>query len=57
MPSITLSTADLVFMLFVIITLVCLATRRDAILPTSVGLFAVGCRLERQHYRRPHGHV
>lgn len=46
MPNITLSTADLVFMLFVIITLVCLATRRDAILPTSVGLFAVGCVLK-----------
>jgi hypothetical protein len=33
-------------MIFVIITLVCLATRRDALLPTSVGLVTVGSILK-----------
>lgn len=38
----TLSVADIVFMLFVFITLGCLATRRDALLPTAGGLVVVG---------------
>ncbi|HUL00739.1 MAG TPA: hypothetical protein VLX29_07780 [Nitrospirota bacterium] len=46
MQSITLSVADIVFMLFVVITLACLATRRDALLPTSVGLVVVGTILK-----------
>jgi hypothetical protein len=47
MHSVALSTADVVFMIFVVITLGCLATRRDAILPTSIGLVVVGAILKR----------
>lgn len=43
---VTLHLADYIFMLFVIITLVCLATRRDALLPTSIGLLLVGTILK-----------
>ena len=46
MHVVSLSLADWVFMLFVIITLVCLATRRDALLPTAVGLVVVGSILK-----------
>lgn len=42
----TLSLADWVFMSFVIITLGCLVTRRDALLPTSLGLLVVGTILK-----------
>jgi len=41
-----LSVADWVFMLFVLATLGCLATRRDALLPTSIGLLVVGSLLK-----------
>jgi hypothetical protein len=41
-----LSLADCVFMFFVLLTLGCLATRRDALLPTSVGLLVVGSILK-----------
>jgi len=41
-----LSLADWVFMIFVVVTLGCLATRRDALLPTSVGLIVVGSILK-----------
>lgn len=41
-----LSLADWVFMFFVILTLGCLATRRDALLPTSLGLIVVGTILK-----------
>lgn len=44
--NVSLSPADIVFMIFVLITLGCLATRRDAILPTSIGLIAVGAVLK-----------
>ena len=40
------SVADIVFMCFVIITLACLASRRDALLPTAVGLVLVGTILK-----------
>ncbi|OAT86085.1 hypothetical protein [Desulfotomaculum copahuensis] len=40
-----LSLTDYVFMFFVILTLACLATRRDALLPTSLGLLVVGMLL------------
>lgn len=43
---VALSLADWVFMLFVLITLGCLATRRDALLPTAVGLIIVGTILK-----------
>ena len=43
---VSLSLADWVFMLFVIATLGCLATRRDALLPTSIGLLVVGSLLK-----------
>jgi len=46
MQTAALSLADWVFMLFVLITLGCLATRRDALLPTSVGLLVVGSILK-----------
>ena len=46
MQSISLSAADIVFMLFVAITLLCLATRRDALLPTSIGMVVVGTILK-----------
>jgi len=46
MHSISLSMADWVFMLFVALTLGCLATRRDALLPTSIGLVTVGSILK-----------
>jgi len=42
----TLSLADWTFMFFVVATLGCLATRRDALLPTSVGLLVVGSILK-----------
>ncbi|VBB05854.1 Hypothetical protein LUCI_1065 [Lucifera butyrica] len=42
----TLSFVDWVFMAFVLITLGCLATRRDALLPTSIGLLVVGTILK-----------
>ncbi len=42
MHAVTLSLADILFMVFVAITLGCLATRRDALLPTAVGLVVVG---------------
>jgi hypothetical protein len=42
MQVVSLSPADWVFMLFVLITLFCLATRRDVLLPTSLGLIATG---------------
>jgi hypothetical protein len=42
----SLSLADWVFMFFVLATLGCLATRRDALLPTSVGLLVVGAILK-----------
>jgi hypothetical protein len=42
----TLSAIDWVFMLFVLITLGCLATRRDALLPTSFGLLIVGTMIK-----------
>ena len=41
-----LSLADWVFMFFVLVTLGCLATRRDALLPTSIGLLIVGSLLK-----------
>ena len=41
-----LSLADWVFMFFVLTTLGCLATRRDALLPTSIGLLVVGSILK-----------
>ena len=46
MQGVSLSLADIVFMLFVVITLACLATRRDALLPTSIGLVIVGTILK-----------
>ena len=46
MQGVSLSVADVVFMLFVLVTLGCLATRRDALLPTSVGLVVVGTILK-----------
>jgi hypothetical protein len=42
----TLSLADWVFIFFVLVTLGCLATRRDALLPTSLGLLVVGSILK-----------
>ena len=42
----SLSLADWAFMFFVIVTVLCLATRRDALLPTSVGLLVVGSILK-----------
>ena len=42
----SLSLADWVFMFFVLTTLGCLATRRDALLPTSIGLLVVGSILK-----------
>ncbi|MDR3560195.1 MAG: hypothetical protein P4N41_19550 [Negativicutes bacterium] len=45
MQVVILSLADWLFMAFVIITLGCLATRRDALLPTAVGLVVVGAVL------------
>lgn len=46
MHTVTLSVADGLFMFFVIVTLGCLATRRDALLPTSLGLLVVGSVLK-----------
>jgi len=46
MHAVTLSLADWLFMFFVLVTLGCLATRRDALLPTSVGLLVVGSVLK-----------
>jgi hypothetical protein len=46
MQGVSLSVADIVFMLFVVITLACLATRRDALLPTTIGLIIVGSVLK-----------
>ena len=46
MQGVSLSVADIVFMFFVIITLACLATRRDALLPTAIGLVVVGTILK-----------
>lgn len=43
----TLSLADWTFMFFVVITLGCLATRRDALLPTTIGLLVVGSILKK----------
>ena len=42
----TLSLADWVFMFFVIVTLGCLMTRRDALLPSAIGLLVVGTILK-----------
>jgi hypothetical protein len=42
----TLSLADWTFMFFVVATLGCLATRRDALLPTTIGLLVVGSILK-----------
>ncbi len=42
----TLSLADWLFMLFVLATLGCLVTRRDALLPTSLGLLITGAILK-----------
>ena len=46
MQGVSLSVADIVFMFFVVITLACLATRRDALLPTAIGLVVVGTILK-----------
>jgi len=46
MPEAALSLADWIFMLFVFITLGCLAAGRDALLPTSLGLLVVGSILK-----------
>lgn len=42
----SLSLADWAFLFFVLVTLGCLATRRDALLPTSLGLLVVGSILK-----------
>ena len=41
-----LSLEDWAFMFFVIVTIICLTTRRDALLPTTVGLIVVGSILK-----------
>lgn len=45
MQHIVLSLADWSYMVFLLITLACLVTRKDALLPTLVGLFVTGIAL------------
>ncbi|WP_312521482.1 hypothetical protein [Anaerospora sp.] len=46
MQHVVLSVADWVYLAFIIITFACLATRRDALLPTLVGLLLTGIALK-----------
>jgi len=46
MPVVTLSLIDWVFMLFVLITLGCMVTRRSVLLPTTLGLITTGTLLK-----------
>lgn len=46
METVTLSPADIVFMIFVLLTLGCMATKRDVLLPTSVGLLVTATLLK-----------
>lgn len=46
MQNVVLSLADWIYLIFVIVTFVCLATRRDALLPTLIGLFLTGLALK-----------
>jgi hypothetical protein len=46
MQHVVLSLADGLYLFFIIVTFVCLATRRDALLPTLIGLFLTGLALK-----------
>ncbi|MDF2571388.1 MAG: hypothetical protein K0R55_2992, partial [Sporomusa sp.] len=46
MKEVVLSLADWSYMIFLVITFICLATKRDALLPTLAGLFVTGIALK-----------